>query len=154
MRGANRDKSNLKFIQWNKSMQSVFTRSTHPAVMETWDDLPAGVPNLTLEFKYDHLGRRIQKVAKVDDTTVLDRRYAWMGRQLKWEVNSAGSVVKSYEWGPDLSQTMEGAGTVGGLLRVTDHGGAWESWLAFPCYDGNGNVMGLAGQRQLELASG
>jgi RHS repeat-associated protein len=113
--------------------------------METRDDLPAGVPNLTLEFKYDHLGRRIQKVVKVDDTTVLDRRYAWMGRQLKWEVNSAGSVVKSYEWGPDLSQTMEGAGTVGGLLRVTDHGGAWESWLAFPCYDGNGNVMGLAG---------
>jgi RHS repeat-associated protein len=113
--------------------------------METRDDLPAGVPNLTLEFKYDHLGRRIQKVVKVDDTTVLDRRYAWMGRQLLWEVNSAGSVVKGYEWGPDLSQTMEGAGTVGGLLRVTDHGGAWESWLAFPCYDGNGNVMGLAG---------
>jgi RHS repeat-associated protein len=115
--------------------------------METRDDLPADVPDLTLEFKYDYLGRRIQKVVKVGGTTTLDRRYVWQGWRMIEEVNSAGAVQVGYEWGPDLSQTLEGAGTVGGLLRITDvsGGGAWESWMSFPCYDANGNVMGLVG---------
>jgi RHS repeat-associated protein len=113
--------------------------------METRNDLPAGVPNLTMEFKYDYLGRRVQKLVKENGTTTLDRRYMWDGWKMVMELDSSGTVKKGYEWGPDLSHTFEGAGTIGGLLRVTDSGGGWESWMSFPCYDGNGNVMGLIG---------
>ena len=113
--------------------------------LETRSGLPAGVPNLTLEFKYDHMGRRIHKVVKENGTTVEDRRYVWHGWRLLWELDSSSALKKLYTWGPDASHTLEGAGTVGGLLSVMDVSGAWDSWVSFPCYDGNGNVMGLAG---------
>jgi len=43
----------------------------------------------------------------------------------------------SFVWGTDLSGSLQGAGGVGGLLRVSDHIGAVHY---FPTYDGNGNV--------------
>ena len=41
----------------------------------------------------------------------------------------------AYLWGPDLSDTLHGAGGVGGLLAVSLDGAYY-----FPCYDANGNV--------------
>ena len=48
------------------------------------------------------------------------------------------AAVKSFLWGTDLSGTIQGAGGVGGLLAVNVGG-----TVAFPRFDGNGNVLGL-----------
>jgi len=47
-------------------------------------------------------------------------------------------VVKYYVWGLDLSQTLQGAGGIGGLLTTVNNG---ETYHYF--YDGNGNVTQL-----------
>jgi len=43
-----------------------------------------------------------------------------------------------YTWGLDLSNTLHGAGGVGGLLAAKTPDGEW-----FYCYDGNGNITTL-----------
>ena len=48
---------------------------------------------------------------------------------------SGGNQSVHYDWGRDLSGTLDGAGAVGGLL-ATEVGGVWY----FPLYDNNGNV--------------
>ena len=52
------------------------------------------------------------------------------------DVNSTTNVVEiEYFWGPDLSNTLQGAGGVGGLLAVSLNGQFY-----FPVYDNNGNI--------------
>ncbi len=54
-------------------------------------------------------------------------------------------VVRTNQWGLDLSGTFQGAGGVGGLLQsITGTGFAATSARAIehPFYDGNGNIMG------------
>ncbi|MGA4643321.1 RHS repeat domain-containing protein [Limisphaera sp. 4302-co] len=59
------------------------------------------------------------------------------------ELNATNnSLVRAYIWGLDLSETLDGAGGVGGLLWVRVAGGA-ASGTHFVCYDGNGNVWNL-----------
>ena len=53
--------------------------------------------------------------------------------------DSSSLIQNSYSWGMDLSGSMQGAGGVGGLLAVTDHGSQSADHF-FPTYDGNGNV--------------
>ena len=45
------------------------------------------------------------------------------------------AVQKSYVWGLDLSQSIQGAGGVGGLLAMTENGNTY-----LYCHDANGNV--------------
>jgi RHS repeat-associated protein len=45
-------------------------------------------------------------------------------------------VLSSYTWGLDLSETLQGAGGVGGLLAMSTATGVY-----IPAYDGNGNVV-------------
>ena len=47
----------------------------------------------------------------------------------------AHAVQKSYVWGLDLSQSIQGAGGVGGLLAMTENGNTY-----LYCHDANGNV--------------
>jgi RHS repeat-associated protein len=61
------------------------------------------------------------------------------------DLNATNNVpLRSYVWGLDLSETLEGAGGVGGLLWVTVHiaSGA-AAGTHFCAYDGNGNVVAL-----------
>ena len=53
--------------------------------------------------------------------------------------DSLSLIQNSCSWGMDLSSSMQGAGGVGGLLAVTDHGSESTAHF-FPTYDGNGNV--------------
>jgi RHS repeat-associated protein len=55
--------------------------------------------------------------------------------------NASNAKVRTYAWGSDLSGSMQGAGGIGGLLKVTQHGPSVTHHFAV--YDGNGNVMGL-----------
>ncbi len=55
--------------------------------------------------------------------------------------NASNARLRTYVWGLDLSGTLERAGGVGGLLKVTDYtSGTTHHFVA---YDGNGNVAAL-----------
>ena len=58
------------------------------------------------------------------------------------ELNATNNaLVRSYVWGLDLSETLEGAGGVGGLLWICNFQSSSGAHLA--AYDGNGNVVAL-----------
>jgi len=59
------------------------------------------------------------------------------------ELNATNNaLVRAYIWGLDLSETLGGAGGVGGLLWVRVATGP-AAGTHFVCYDGNGNVWNL-----------
>jgi len=108
-----------------------------------------------VEWQYDALGRRIRQTSwswlvqstlwvmtedlkLLSDPTLFDRHIAELRA-------SDSALLRSYVWGLDLSETMEAAGGVGGLLRVTLHPGSGAgAGTHFCAYDGNGNVVALA----------
>jgi len=66
----------------------------------------------------------------------------WFGRHVV-ELNATNhALVRSYVWGLDLSETLDGAGGVRGLLWVRLASGP-ASGTHFVTYDGNGNVWQL-----------
>ena len=97
-----------------------------------------------LEFAYDQLGRRVQKIAAVWNgstfTNAYTNRYVYDGWNLIAELDNLGNPVRSYTWGQDLSGTMVHAGGVGGLLMVRDYAASATHFVGF---DGNGNVTML-----------
>ncbi|NGO39223.1 RHS repeat-associated core domain-containing protein, partial [Limisphaera ngatamarikiensis] len=64
------------------------------------------------------------------------------GRHIVELNGTNGAVVRSYVWGLDLSESLDGAGGVGGLLWVRLSGGPGAG-VHFVTYDGNGNVWTL-----------
>lgn len=114
--------------------------------VETRADLPAVIPRHRLSFKYDYLGRRIQKKVETENAstwiTTTDQRFVWDDWRLLQRLDATGAIDQEYHWGLDLSGTLEGAGTIGGLLQVRQAAPATE-WAAWPLFDGGGNVRGL-----------
>jgi RHS repeat-associated protein len=103
-----------------------------------------------VDWAYDALGRRIRQTSYVLSNGVWvvteDLKFVsdpvWFGRHIA-ELNATNhAVVRSYVWGLDLSETLDGAGGVGGLLWVRLAGGP-ASGAHFVSYDGNGNVWQL-----------
>ena len=123
----------------------------------TWDGenrlvkLESGVgPQASLrkqEFEYDYQGRCIRKKSYVFDSSyytyqlVSDTKYLYEGWSVVAELNASNGLVKSYLWGLDLSGSREGAGGVGGLVKMTSY--TPSTTHHFYAYDGNGNVVGL-----------
>ncbi len=110
---------------------------------------PSPFPNAEarrVEFKYDYLGRRIQKTVRAGYngsafTSVLsDEKFIYNGWNAIAKLNAlaGNSIVSAYYWGLDWSGSLQGAGGVGGLILSID-GGTGRA----PIYDGNGNVMGM-----------
>ncbi len=108
-----------------------------------------------VEWTYDALGRRIRQTtwswlaqsnlwAVTEDLKFLSDPLLF-GRQVV-DLNASNNVpVRSYAWGLDLSETLEGAGGVGGLLWMTLHTGSGPgAGTHFCACDGNGNVVALA----------
>ena len=82
---------------------------------------------------YDAKSRRVRKVTPAathtyfyDDWNLIEERIAY--------TNGTTSTIHYY-WGKDLSDTLHGAGGVGGLLCLTIDGAIY-----IPCYDANGNI--------------
>ncbi|MGA4578997.1 RHS repeat domain-containing protein [Limisphaera sp. VF-2] len=103
-----------------------------------------------VDWAYDALGRRIRQTSYVLSNGVWvvteDLKFVsdpvWFGRHLA-ELNATNhALVRSYVWGLDLSETLDGAGGVGGLLWVRMASGQ-ASGTDFVTYDGNGNVWQL-----------
>ncbi len=113
----------------------------------TADSVNDGHPNITVEFEYDHLGRRVRKTVKTwGIVTFEDTKFVYDGWNLIAELDalSSDSLVRDYLWGPDLAgvENWQGAGGVGGLLMVRKHAGT-DAGNYFVGYDGNGNVSAL-----------
>ena len=102
---------------------------------------------LRVESAYDWRDRRISKTVSRYDSTeeewnIVERRvFTYDDWNLVHEtiMQIDGTVPTTaeiqYFWGLDISETLQGAGGVGGLLAVSVNGSFY-----FPCYDNNGNV--------------
>jgi len=107
-----------------------------------------------VEWQYDALGRRIRQTTSSwlvqSNLWVVTEDLKFVSDPLLYgrhvvDLNTSNNVaVRSYVWGLDLSETLEGAGGVGGLLWVTLHPGSGPAaGTHFCAYDGNGNVVVL-----------
>ncbi len=103
---------------------------------------------LQLSFTYDWQGRRIAKLVKQwnpeDGTYQITsfRKFHYDGWNLICEQDEVTGMKISYTWGLDLSQSLQVAGGVGGLLWITVQAGPLAGTYSVH-YDGNGNVIGL-----------
>jgi RHS repeat-associated protein len=103
-----------------------------------------------VDWMYDALGRRVRQVRyvwtnstwQVVEDLKLVSDPVWFGRHIAELNGTNGAVVRSYVWGLDLSESLDGAGGVGGLLWVRLSGGP-AAGVHFVTYDGNGNVWTL-----------
>jgi len=97
---------------------------------------------LKLDFAYDYLNRRVQKVVSAWNgsafTMPVTNKFVYDGYNLLATIDLQSSLVQSFMWGQDLSGSLKKNGGVGGLLLVSVPG-----TNAFVCYDGNGNVTAL-----------
>lgn len=84
--------------------------------------------------EYDYMSRRIMKSTVTGTNT-----YVYDSWNLLAEMGDASPSSRYYVWGLDLSQTLQGAGGVGGLLAILTPG----SGFLTPAYDANGNITDL-----------
>lgn len=97
------------------------------------------------DYGYDYMGRRVKKTERRYTMPA----YTWIYRSLEYdgwnlirervEVGDAAETNR-YVWGLDLSETLQGAGGVGGLL-MQSRSDAESPWFYY-C-DANGNVTDL-----------
>lgn len=97
--------------------------------------------NKKVLFTYDFMGRRIRKAVYIfsSDSWLLNSEYLFLydGWNMIEEITVVGAAEPSryFVWGLDLSQSLQGAGGIGGLIAAIDGSLAYHY-----CYDGNGNV--------------
>jgi RHS repeat-associated protein len=97
----------------------------------------------TTGYTYDALSRCIESFSNI--ATDNRERYTWSGwtlLNLELFTNSTPTSSFRYTWGLDLSESLEGAGGVGGLLAIERIVGS-NTDIRFPHYDANGNIIAL-----------
>jgi RHS repeat-associated protein len=93
-------------------------------------------------MKYDYMGRRVEVMLEENDEdwdTVWIRRYLYDGWHLIAEIDADTGglpVTSTYFWGYDVSNSIGGAGGIGGLLLIDDNTNRY-----LPGYDSGGNVV-------------
>jgi RHS repeat-associated protein len=103
------------------------------------------VPSVSVStYDYDYIGRRVKKSVDVLDGSGPDYVVTWVydgwnAVQESKSVAGSAATVKNFVWGLDVSQSVQGAGGIGGLLAAVD--GTGRANLAV--YDGNGNISQL-----------
>lgn len=112
--------------------------------METHTNLTGIITMKKLEFTYDGESRRISKKVYRDEEgdweLEKEWRFVYDGWNLVRELDGGNTPVRSYIWGLDLSQSLQGAGGVGGLLAIVDIA---DDSVYYAAYDGNGNLTAL-----------
>ena len=119
--------------------------------MESLSSAPAG-SGRKLDFAYDYMGRRIQKVVSSEGVVQFTNKFLYSGWNVVARLDGDDNLMQTFQWGTDLSGTMDGAGGVGGLLTMTDFG-ANTATSYFYIYDGNGNVVGLVNANDSSIAA-
>ena len=90
------------------------------------------------------MGRRIQKQVSTNNGSYVGEytnKYAYDGWNCVATMNPLFTLSNTFLWGSDLSGSLQGAGGVGGLLKVAYYGATATN--AFVAYDGNGNLSAL-----------
>lgn len=112
-----------------------------------------------IRFDYDWLGRRIQKSVQVWDSNINNyssaetvTRFVYDGQNLVGQLDGGGALQLSFTWGPDVADSRQGAGGVGGLLSVRSHTGS-TTGVYYCTYDGSGNVVGLVARSSGDTAA-
>ncbi|MCD4779629.1 MAG: RHS repeat-associated core domain-containing protein, partial [Candidatus Omnitrophica bacterium] len=125
---------NLTSISGNKNV--TYTYNAENRLVSAQPTTPVA-GDKKVEFLYDYQGRRVQKIISswngswTVDTT---KHFVYDGWNVIQEITTA-QPTKYYVWGLDLSQSLQGAGGVGGLLAMVS---GLDSYTYM--YDGNGNV--------------
>ena len=88
-------------------------------------------------YKYDYLGRRIEK----SGTGIVTTRYLYDDWNLIAELDGTGTITRRFVWGLDVSGSFQGAGGVGGLLVIDANLSSTSQY--YPIYDASHNVLGL-----------
>jgi RHS repeat-associated protein len=113
--------------------------------MQSVSSVPSAA-KLKLDFAYDHLSRRTQKVISTWNGSAYvpqyTNRFVYDGWNLAVTLASDLCPLASFTWGLDLSGSLQGAGGVGGLLWMTIPSGT-NAGTYFYAHDGNGNVTAL-----------
>ncbi len=110
--------------------------------------------NTKVEFVYDYMGRRVKKFvyAFSSDSWLLTSEYLFLydSWNLIEETKLSGTTetTRYFVWGLDLSQSLQGAGGIGGLIEVVDGSSRYEYF-----YDGNGNVGQLVNAASSRIAA-
>ena len=106
----------------------------------------AGIPQQSLQFRYDYLGRRVEKKVYNNGAGTPTTHVKFVYSSTNWHLLAeydglnSNAILRTYSWGLDLSRTTTGAGGVGGLLSIRD---AATAATYLPSYDANGNVFAL-----------
>ena len=69
----------------------------------------------------------------------MERKFLYDSWNVLAELDGSNGLVNSYQWGLDLSGSLQGAGGVGGLVAIKFGTGT----PRFAACDGNGNVVAL-----------
>jgi RHS repeat-associated protein len=90
-------------------------------------------------YSYDYMGRRWCSVRSQSGVTTTNI-FTYDGWAMIRETisNDQSPMTNDFFYGPDLSGSMQGAGTIGGILGADLNG-----TTAFYCYDANGNATDL-----------
>jgi len=114
---------------------------THGEWTFTWNGenrlITASNTTTVIENAYDYMGRRITKTTKNQaQGTTNQTQFVYDGWAMIREQST--TTTNSYVYGLDLSGSMQGAGTIGGILTADLNG-----TTAYYFYDANGNVTDL-----------
>ena len=113
---------------------------------------PDAEGEISVQFVYDYLGRRIEKyVREYTGGELVETRTRYLYDEwnavmaFEWDATNETYVAgDSCTWGLDLSNTLQGAGGVGGLLM---------EGARYPFYDANGNIgQKLAANGNVDMA--
>lgn len=94
------------------------------SMVTTASAVAAGYPNRVIQFRYDHLNRRVEKVVRLGTTYqfLYGTRYVYDGWNLIAEYDMAtGNIVRSYAWGLDTAGTLDATGGIGALVQITTY---------------------------------
>ena len=101
---------------------------------------------LVVSNRYDALDRRVQKITPEYTATFLYD--GWNVVEERMAYTNGTDHVFRYYWGKDLSESLQGAGGIGGLLCFTCDGDVY-----VPVYDQIGNIVAVVDSSGTEVAS-
>ena len=109
----------------------------------SWDinnqQISATVGSDSATYQYDALGRRTKRSETLGGVTT-NTWFLTNGWNVELEHNGSNYTTRQ-TWGLDLSNTLQGAGGVGGLVMVEELPTSGAAPVpSFPTYDGNGNI--------------
>ncbi len=134
--------------RWNYSWVTNGTLSQVTRVPHTSTQLNVASENVT--YQYDADGRRTEKLHTTtyndNSTHTEESQVLWAGWLPVLEKVSKDGVYKYrrwFQWGPDLSGTMDGAGGIGGLVAIIEEDTQGNSRTLLPMDDGLGNIVAV-----------